>query len=236
MPEEIPAQIPNKILAALPVEEYGRLLPQLEQLPLAHGTILYEADDQINDVYFPNTGIVSLVTHLQEGASVEVGLTGREGMVGISVVLGDSIAPNQAIVQISGGAMRLAADALREEISRGGRLQSLLLRYVQILLRQTSQTAACNRTHHVGGRLARWLLTCHDRVESDELPLTQEFIAEMLGTRRSGVSEAAVILQAMGLIRYVRGHITVLDREGLEEYACECYGVVKKDFDRLTAN
>jgi CRP-like cAMP-binding protein len=229
------AKIPNKILAALPAREYERLLPHLEPVSLPLGKVLYETGDSIHDVYFPNTGVVSLVTHLKEGASVEVGLIGREGMVGISVVLGDGIASNQAIVQIADGAMQLSVNALKEELSEGGQLQPLLLLYTQILLRQVSQTAACNRTHHIGERLARWLLTCQDRVESDELRLTQEFIAEMLGTRRAGVSEAATMLQVAGLIRYTRGHITILDREGLEEFACECYGVVKKEFDRLSA-
>lgn len=236
MPAKTSVEIPNKILAALPAREYERLLPHLKHVSLPLGQVLYEADDSISDVYFPNTGIVSLVTHLKEGASVEVGMVGREGMVGLSVLLGDSISPNQAIVQIADGAMRLSANALKEELSHGGQLQPLLLRYTQTLLRQVSQTAACNRTHHIGERLARWLLTCQDRVESDELILTQEFIAEMLGTRRAGVSEAATMLQVAGLIRYVRGHITVLNREGLEEFACECYAVVKKEFDRLSVN
>jgi CRP-like cAMP-binding protein len=235
MPTKDSANIPNKILSALPTKEYERLLPHLEYVPLPLGQVLYDMDDTILNVYFPNRGIVSLVTHLKEGASVEVGLIGSEGMVGLSVVLGDSVASNQAIVQIADGGMRLSVEALKQELSQGGQLLPLLLRYTQALLRQVSQTAACNRTHHVGERLARWLLTCHDRVESDELLLTQEFIADMLGTRRAGVSEAATVLQVAGLIRYVRGHITILNREGLEEFACECYGVVKKEFDRLSA-
>ncbi len=236
MSQETPPKNTNKILAALPAKEYERLLSQMEQVSLPLGEVLYETGDNIRDVYFPNLGVVSLVTHMEKGASVEVGMIGREGLVGISVVLGDGIAPNQAIMQIAGGAMRLSANALEKELSQGGQLQPLLLRYIQTLLMQVSQTAACNRTHHVGERLARWLLTCQDRVESNELRLTQEFIAEMLGTRRSGVSEAAMLLQAAGLIRYARGHITILDRERLEEYACECYEVVKKEFDRLSAN
>jgi CRP-like cAMP-binding protein len=236
MPEKSSAKIPNKILAALPAKEYERLLPHLELVALPIGKVLYDTADSIQDVYFPSACIVSLVTHLKEGASVEVGLIGREGMVGITVVLGDDVAPNQAIVQIANGGMRLSVRALMKELSQGGQLQPLLLRYTQTLLKQVTQTAACNRTHHVGERLARWLLTCHDRVESDELILTQEFIAEMLGTRRAGVSEAATMLQVAGLIRYVRGRITILDRKGLEEFACECYEVVRKEFDRLSAN
>jgi cAMP-binding proteins - catabolite gene activator and regulatory subunit of cAMP-dependent protein kinases len=235
MPAKDSAKIPNKILAALPAKEYARMLPHLEHISMPRGTILYNPNDTIEDVYFPNTGIVSLVTHMQEGASVEVGMIGSEGMVGISVVLGDGLSSNQAIVQIADGAMRLSVKRLKKELKQGGQLQPLLLRYLQTLLRQVSQTAACNRAHHIGERLARWLLTCHDRVDSDELDLTQEFIAEMLGTRRAGVSEAATMLQVAGLIRYARGHITILNREGLEEFACECYGVVKKGIDRLNA-
>jgi CRP-like cAMP-binding protein len=223
----------NKILAALPGKEYDRLLPHLTPVSLPQGKTLYEMEDRIRYVYFVNTGVVSLVTHLKEGAGVEVGLTGNEGMVGIPIALGDDVSPNQAIIQIADGAMRMGADALREELKGGGLLQTLLLRYALALLKQVSQSAACNRSHHVAERLARWLLSCHDRVEGDELRLTQEFIAEMLGTRRAGVSEAAGILQGAGLIRYSRGHITVTDREGLEEFACECYGVVKAEYDRL---
>lgn len=223
----------NKILAALPGEEYYRLLPHLTPVSLPLGESLYETEDRIRYVYFVNTGIVSLVTHLKEGSGVEVGLVGSEGMVGLSVALGDDVSPNQAIVQIADGAMRMEAAALREELKRGGLLQTLLLRFTMATLKQVSQSAACNRSHHVAERLARWLLTCHDRVEGDELRLTQEFIAEMLGTRRAGVSEAAGILQGAGLIRYSRGHITITDRGGLEEFACECYAVVKAEYDRL---
>ncbi|HEV2914883.1 MAG TPA: Crp/Fnr family transcriptional regulator [Pyrinomonadaceae bacterium] len=232
--EKNPAKIQNTILAALPAKEYQRLLPFLEYVSLPLGQVLYETDELIREVYFLNTGIVSLVTHMRDGASVEAGLVGSEGMVGISVVLADSISPNQAVVQIADGAMRMNSAALKNKLERGGQLQSLLLRYTQALIKQVSQTAACNRSHYIGERLARWLLMCQDRVEGDELALTQEFIAEMLGTRRSGVSEAAVILQDDGLIRYSRGHITILDRQGLEKFACECYAVVKKDFDRLS--
>jgi CRP-like cAMP-binding protein len=227
------APIQNKILAALPAKEYARLAPHLTAVSLPLGEILYKTEDAIEYVYFPNSGVVSLVAHMQEGASVEVGLVGHEGMVGMPLVLGDDISPNEAIVQIADGAMKMKASVLVAELARGGQLQVLLLRYTLAAIRQISQTAACNRSHHVGERLARWLLTCHDRVNGDELKLTQEFIAEMLGTRRSGVSEAAMLLQAAGFIRYSRGHITVLDREGLEEFACECYATVKVEFDRL---
>ncbi len=235
MSQDTSTKIPNKILAALPAKEYERLFPHLEQIPLPLGQVLYETDDEIHQVYFPSGSVVSLVKHMKKGASVEVGIIGREGMVGVSVVLGDGISSNQAIVQLADGAMRLSAVALKKELSQGGQLQPLLLRFTQTLLKQVSQTAACNRTHHIGERLARWLLTTQDRVDSDVLVLTQEFIAEMLGTRRSGVTEAAIILQDRGLIRYVRGRITILNRAGLEAFACECYEVVKNDFNRLSA-
>jgi CRP-like cAMP-binding protein len=228
-----PAPIENKILAALPAKEYARLAPHLTPVELPLGETLYKTEDQMEYVYFPNSGVVSFVAHMQEGASVEVGLVGSEGMVGIPLVFGDDISPNEAIVQIADGGMRMKATALTDELNRGGDLQGLLMRFALALFRQVSQTAACNRNHHVGERLARWLLTCHDRVHGDELKLTQEFIAEMLGSRRSGVSEAAMMLQGAGLIRYSRGHITILDREGLEEFACECYATVKVEFDRL---
>lgn len=233
MPEAANPPPQNKILAALPGEEYDRLLSHLTPVSLPLGESLYETEDRIKYVYFVNTGVVSLVTHLKEGSGVEVGLVGNEGMVGLSIALGDDVSPSQAIVQIADGAMRMEASALRDELKGGGLLHTLLLRFTMATLKQVSQSAACNRSHHVAERLARWLLTCHDRVEGDELRLTQEFIAEMLGTRRAGVSEAAGILQGQGLIRYSRGHITVTDRAGLEEFACECYGVVKAEYDRL---
>lgn len=225
--------IQNKILGALPRKEYVRLLPHLKHVSLPLGEILYKTEDRIKYVYFPNSGVVSFVAHMQEGASIEVGLSGSEGMVGIPILFGDDISQSEAIVQIADGAMRMKATVLSEELKRGGELQPLLMRFALALMKQVSQTAACNRNHHVTERLARWLLTCHDRVHGDELKLTQEFIAEMLGTRRSGVSEASIMLQEAGLIRYSRGHITILDRPRLEEFACECYAIVKVEFDRL---
>lgn len=229
--------IQNKILAALSTKEYARLLPQLELVSLPLGQILYKTEDRIKYVYFPNSGVVSFVAHMKEGASIEVGLAGCEGMVGLPILFGDDISQNEAIVQIADGAMRMKASVLTEELKRdGGELEPLLMRFALALMKQVSQTAACNRNHHIGQRLARWLLTCHDRVNGDELKLTQEFIAEMLGTRRSGVGEAAVILQEGGLIRYSRGNITILDRAGLERFACECYTTVKVASDRLLAN
>lgn len=223
----------NKILAALPIKEYKRLLPHLTLVSLHSGETLYKMKGRIKYVYFVNGAVVSLVTHMDEGPSVEVGLVGNEGMVGLSIVMGDDVSQNHAIVQIPDGAMRMESGKLKKELLRGGQLQTLLLRYSLILLKQVSQTAACNRNHNLGERLARWLLLCHDRVGGDEIRLTQEFLAQMLGTRRSRVSEAAIILQNTGLIRYSRGVIQILDREGLEEYVCECYQVVKAEFDRL---
>ena len=223
----------NKILAALPGKEYERLFAHLTPVSLSSGETLYQEDDSIEYAYFPNLSIVSLVTHMKEGTSVEVGLVGNEGMVGLSVALGDDVAQNHAIVQIADGAMRIDTRELKKELKRGGQLQGLLLRYSLTLLKQVSQTAACNRNHNLGERLARWLLLCQDRVGGDELKLTQEFLAQMLGTRRSRVSEAAIILQHAGLIRYSRGTITILDRAGLEEFVCECYQVVRAEFDRL---
>jgi CRP-like cAMP-binding protein len=233
MSRESRTPIQNKILAALPVQEYARLSEHLTTVSLPLGETLYKTDERISDVYFVNAAVVSLVANMKSGASVEVGLVGNDGMVGLSVVLGDDVSPSQAIVQIADGAMRMSVAALRKELKRDGALQSLLLRNALAMIRQVSQTAACNGTHKVGERLARWLLMCHDRVPGNELRLTQEFIAQMLGIRRSGVSEAAIVLQSRKLISYSRGHITIINRRGLEKFACECYGIVKAEQDRL---
>jgi CRP-like cAMP-binding protein len=233
MPSKSPATIQNRILAALPAAEYDRIAKNLKEVSLTLGETLYEAEARITDVYFVNNGVVSLVANMQDGRSVEVGLVGNDGMLGLSVVLGDDISPNLAIVQIANGAMRMSVAALKKELKQDGMLRGLLLRCTLSMLKQVSQTAACNGSHTVGERLARWLLMCHDRVSGNELKLTQEFISQMLGIRRAGVSEAAIVLQNRGLIAYSRGNITVLDRAGLEEYACECYGIVKAEYDRL---
>jgi CRP-like cAMP-binding protein len=233
MPKAVRPPPQNKILAALPGKEYNRLLSHLTPVSLHRGDTLYETKDRIKYVYFVNRAVVSLVTHVEDGTSVEVGLVGNEGMVGLSIVMGDDVSQNHAIVQIADGAMRMETGKLRAELKRGGQLQSLLLRYSLVLLKQVSQTAACNRNHNLGERLARWLLLCHDRVGGDEIRLTQEFLAQMLGTRRSRVSEAAIILQSAGLIHYSRGIITILDRDSLEEFTCECYQVVRTELDRL---
>ena len=181
MPKAVRPPPQNKILAALPTEEYNRLLPHLTPVSLCAGETLYETEGRIKHVYFVNGAVVSLVTHMGEGPSVEVSLVGNEGVVGLSVVMGDDVSQNHAIVQIPDGAMRMETGKLRAELERGGQLQSLLLRYSLVLLKQVSQTAACNRNHNLGERLARWLLLCHDRVEGKEIRLTQEFLAQMLG-------------------------------------------------------
>jgi CRP-like cAMP-binding protein len=235
MPKAVILPPQNKILASLPTKEYGRLVPHLKLIAMGVGDTLYKKHDHIKYVYFVNGAVVSLVTHMEEGTSVEVGLVGNEGMVGLSIVMGDDISQNHAMVQIPDGAMRMSTAALRQELKQGGKLQGLLLRYSLTLLKQVSQTAACNRNHNLGERLARWLLLCHDRIGGDEIVLTQEFLAQMLGTRRSRVSEAAIILQTAGLITYSRGVITILNRKRLEKFACECYQTVKAESDRLSS-
>lgn len=222
-------QIKNLILANLPSKDYDRLLPDLEPVRLPSGEKLYKSGDAIEHVYFPGDGLVSLVTHMNDGTTVEVGLIGRDGMVGIPVLLGDDIAFEEAIVQIAGDAMRMRSEDFKDGLkSNHNPLLTELLLYTRSLMKQVARTAACNRIHTVEERLSRWLLMCHDRMESDELPLTQEFISNMLGTRRASVGTAATGLQTEGLIRYSRGHISILDRSGLEETACECYLAAKE--------
>jgi CRP-like cAMP-binding protein len=223
----------NRILNALTRAEYERLAVHLEHVNLALGEVLYHPDQPITHVYFPNRGTVSLVSTFEDGASVEVGMVGNEGMFGVCVFLGSISTPLEAIVQLPGDGLRMRANVLRKEFNKGGQLQDLLLRYTQAFITQIAQTAACNRAHPTSWRLVRWLLMCQDRSYSRELDLTQEFIANMLGTRRAGVTEAAGQLQDRGLIKYHRGHITILDREGLEASSCECYPIVKKEFARL---
>jgi CRP-like cAMP-binding protein len=223
----------NHILASLPVEDYERLSPHLEAVELHHSQILYEAGGKIDYVYFPSNSMVSLISQLSDGSSVEIGVTGYEGMLGIYAVLGVDRTPHEAMVQIPGDALRVKTSVVVDEFKRGGALHDLLLRYLQMLLLQTSQIAACNRLHTIGERLARWLLMSHDRCVCDDLPFTHDFIAIMLGIRRAGVTEAAIILQTEEFIRYRRGHITILDRAGMEDYTCECYRIVRDEFDRL---
>ncbi len=223
----------NRLLAALPSDIYERILLHLETVTLKLRQVLYEAGDTIEHVYFPRNALISLVTKMRNGHSAEVGMVGSEGMVSTSAFMGGDTIPYQAIVQGSDGAMKMTVAALREEFNRGGPLQTLLLRYTQALHVQVSQTAACNRLHSLEERLARWLLMTHDRIRSDRLELTQEFLSTMLGVERSGVTLAAITLQDEMLIKYSRGRITVLDRAGLESASCECYGRVKIIFDEL---
>jgi CRP-like cAMP-binding protein len=233
MSEAVFPQSNNRIFAALPAEDYERLSSQLEPVELRHSQILYEAGGKMDYVYFPLKAMISLISQLYDGSSVEIGITGYEGMIGVSTVLGVDRSPHEAMVQIPDGALRVKTSVLQAEFKRGGALHDSLLRYVQMLLLQTSQIAACNRLHSIGERLARWLLMSHDRCGCDDLPFTQDFLAMMLGIRRAGVTEAAIILQTEGYISYRRGQITILDREGLEDFTCECYRIVKDEFDRL---
>lgn len=223
----------NQLLTALPDQEYQRLVPHLEEVSLPLGQILYQPGEPILNVYFPNRAMVSLVTLLTNGSTTEVGMVGKEGMVGIPVFLADGMAINQAVVQLEGTAMKMDASILKSEFDRGGRLQQLLLFYTQTLLNQVSQTAACNRQHRLEQRLARWFLSAQDNISGSELRLTQEFLGNMLGTRRATVTVAVGKLQETGAIRSRRGKITILNRELLETIACECYRVVKQECDRL---
>ncbi len=226
-------QIENRLLAALPVEEYERLLPHLEHISFSLGEVVYESGEPLDYIYFPGNAIVSLLYTMENGSSAEMGLVGNDGVLGIALFMGGDTMPNRAVVQSAGIAIRMKAKILREEFVRGGKFQQLLLRYTQALITQISQTAVCNRLHSVEQQLCRWLLLSHDRVRADELVMTQELIADMLGVRREGVTVAAGRLQDVGAISYVRGHIKILDRRKLEATACECYQVVRDEFDRL---
>jgi CRP-like cAMP-binding protein len=223
----------NHLLAALPTEERARLLPHLELVPMRLGDTLCESGAPMRYVYFPTTAIVSLLYVTEDGASAEVAVVGNEGIVGVSLFLGGETTTSRAVVQSAGHAYRLLGPLLKDAFFRAGPMLRVLLRYAQALLTQMAQTAVCNRHHTVDQQLCRWLLLSLDRLSSNELAMTQELIANMLGVRREGVTEAAGNLQAAGLIRYHRGHITVLNRPGLEARVCECYQVVKKEFDRL---
>ena len=225
--------VANDLLAALPETELQRWLAQLEPVDLPLGHVLYESGATLSHVYFPTTAIVSLLYVLENGASAEIAVVGKEGIVGISLFMGGESTPNRAVVQSAGKGFRLGADALKSEFNRAGPVLHLLLRYTQALITQMSQTAVCNRHHSLDQQLCRWLLLSLDRLAGDELAMTQELISNMLGVRREGVTEAAQQLQAAGLIRYARGRITVLDRERLEQRSCECCAVVKKEYDRL---
>ncbi|MCM3870470.1 MAG: Crp/Fnr family transcriptional regulator [Pyrinomonadaceae bacterium] len=223
----------NRLLAALPHNEYKRLVPKLQPVTFPLGEVVYEFGGHLDYVYFPTTSIVSLLYTMENGSSAEMGLTGNDGVVGIALFMGGGTMPNRAVVQSAGGALRMKAKTLQDEFARGEKFQRLLLRYTQALITQISQTAVCNRLHSVEQQLCRWLLLSRDRIKSDELIMTQELIADMLGVRREGVTVAAGRLQDSGAISYVRGHINILDRQKLEDTVCECYMVVKDEFDRL---
>jgi len=221
------------LLAALPDAEWQRWLPHLERVEMPLGQVLYEAGGTLSHVYFPTTAIVSLLYVMENGASAEIAVVGNEGIVGISLFMGGDSTSSRAVVQSAGLGLRLKAQIMKEDFNRAGPVLHLLLRYTQALITQMAQTAVCNRHHSLDQQLCRWLLLSLDRLEGNELVMTQELIANMLGVRREGVTEGALKLQQAGLIRYARGHISVLDRDGLQKRSCECYAVVKREYDRL---
>jgi len=230
----VPTQ--NHLLAALPASEIERIAPHLELVPLKLGQVLYESGGRLKHVYFPTNSIVSLLYVMQDGASAEIAVVGNEGILGISLFMGGESTPSRAVVQSEGFGYRLPAALLKKEFNRGGPMMHLLLRYTQALITQMSQTAVCNRHHSVDQQLCRWLLLSLDRLSGSELTMTQELIANMLGVRREGVTDAAGKLRDAGIIDYSRGRIKVLDRGKLEQQVCECYAVVKQEFDRLLSD
>jgi CRP-like cAMP-binding protein len=223
----------NHLLAALSPAERERVYSDLQLVPMPLGKVLYESGDVQRHVYFPTNCIVSLLHVLEDGASAEIAVVGNEGVIGVALFMGGETTPSRAVVQSAGHAYRLIGQQLKDEFHRNGEMHLLLLRYTQALITQMAQTAVCNRHHSVDQQLCRWLLLSLDRLSSNQLTMTQELIADMLGVRREGVTEAAGKLQKLGVIRYARGQITVLDRPQLEQLSCECYGVVKKETDRL---
>ena len=223
----------NQLLASLPEAEWKRWSPSLERVTMPLGEVLYEPGIALHHVYFPLTSIVSLLYVMQNGASAEIAVVGNEGIVGVSLFMGGESTPSRAVVQSAGIGCRLKSELMKDEFNRAGPVLHLLLRYTQALITQMAQTAVCNRHHSLDQQLCRWLLLSLDRLQGDELVMTQELIANMLGVRREGVTEGALKLQKAGLIQYARGHITVLDRPGLEARTCECYAVVKREYDRL---
>ena len=223
----------NSLLAALPDPEWRRWEPLLEQVEMPLSQVLYEPGATLTHVYFPTTSIVSLLYVTEDGASAEIAVVGNEGLVGVSLFMGGESTPSRAVVQSAGHGFRLKAQLMKNEFNRAGPVLRLLLRYTQALITQMSQTAVCNRHHTLDQQLCRWLLLSLDRLQANELTMTQELIANMLGVRREAVTEAAGKLQHAGLITYARGHIRVLNRPGLEERTCECYAVVKNEYDRL---
>ncbi len=223
----------NHLLAALPADEFARLEPDMERASLGLGEVIYESGEQLEYVYFPTTAIISLLYIMENGSTAEIGMTGNDGLVGIALFMGGSTTPNRAVVQSAGNAFRLPSKTLQSAFGLGGTFQSILLRYTQYLMTQISQTAVCNRLHSVEQQLCRWLLINHDLLHSNKLVMTHELIANMLGVRREGVSIAAGHLQQKSLIKYSRGTITMLDRPALESAVCECYRVVKDEYDRI---
>lgn len=234
--QTIPNPKQNHLLAALPEAEFARLQPHLDLVPMLLGQTLYEPGGQLQHAYFPTTAIVSLLYVMESGVSAEMAGVGNEGVLGISLFMGGDTTPSTAVVQTAGHGYRLPVAVLKEEFSRGGPLQRMLLRYTQAVVTQMFQTGACNRHHSIEQQLCRWLLLTLDRMPTNELIITQELVANALGVRREGVTEAAGNLQRAGIIRYRRGHISVLKRGGLEAGACECYAVVKKEIDRLLSD
>ncbi|MEE9103725.1 Crp/Fnr family transcriptional regulator [Pseudomonas nitroreducens] len=231
--QETPSPLQNHLLAALPSIVQERLFPHLELLRLPLGKALYESGDAMRHVYFPTDAIISLLYVMENGASAEISVVGNEGLIGVAVFMGGESTPSRAIVQSAGSVYRLSGQRIKDEFNRHGEMLQLMLRYTQALITQMAQTAVCNRHHSIDQQLCRWLLLSIDRLPSNQLTMTQELIANMLGVRREGVTEAAGKLQKLGVIEYSRGRITVLDRARLEELSCECYAVVKKETDRL---
>lgn len=223
----------NRLLAALPADEYARVLPNLRPVSFSLGEVVYEFAGQLDYVFFPTNSIISLLYTMENGSTAEMGLTGNDGVVGIALFMGGGTMPNRAVVQSAGGAFKMKAKLLQTEFALGGTFQRLLLRYTQALITQISQTAVCNRLHSVEQQLCRWLLLSHDRLNTNELVMTQELLANMLGVRREGVTVAAGRLQDDGAISYVRGRIQILDRDRLEATVCECYRVVRDEVERL---
>jgi CRP-like cAMP-binding protein len=223
----------NRLLAALPHEEYERLAPHLQTVSFEQGQSLYDPNEPIEYAYFPLSGVTSMLVTTRAGASIEVGLVGREGFIGFQPLLGVTSAPNGAITQIPGFSLKIKSETLKEAFDRGGPLQAILHRHIQSQIVQMAQGAACNRLHEMNERLARWLLMMHDRAESDKLPLTHEFLSQMLGANRATVSLTAATIQQAGYIRYTRGKLTVRDVEGLEDVSCECYRIVKTRYEDI---
>jgi len=225
--------VQNHLLAGVSDEELTRLLPSLQTIDLHLGEVLYESGEKMDYVYFPTTAIISLLYIMENGSTAEIGVVGNDGLVGIAIFMGGDTTPNRAVVQSAGKAFKMQAKEMKEEFTRGGRFHSLCLRYTQALITQISQTAVCNRLHSIDQQLCRWLLLSYDRLPTSRLIMTQELISNMLGVRREGITHAAKRLQKAGYISYVRGDMTILDRKGLEASVCECYQVVRTEYDRL---